>query len=1189
MEYWEFLLQREGDRTWQPITSKTQIEAGRYRVVVHSSRTNTDVEICITHQSTEEVPPKRRAQKRSRRTNPEGLMVVIPYTYLRPGLWELRCCGDIMSDFLGLSWQHSIQIVVLPKVTEVVLSEPASPLLTPAQTESQTDLSENFPSTTDAEITVEPTPTEAGALEPSILVSSEVVERDRDVNVEEMSEEESAAALTASDMIERNPDVEVGEMSEENSAAALSISEVMERNPDVEVEETSEENSAAVLAAFDTSFEATPSIQEDLVQPDAIALQEEATELESETVEASQAIQPNLEIPTLDSNEAEAQPAPLADKVNSQEAVESDEEKNTLAVRSAEAVMPTNAILDQSLQMIEQILQQVLEPVMQEFEQSEPTEPEVTSTSEQYFESATNQPGLILTLDEESLVARRGELLTISGQVDVLDVPQLNGSETAGDWQTTFQGTLHYELRDPQNSRVLLDVELPLPEQALPLAFNHTLEIPLDCNTRLILGKVTLYDRRGRLSQNPAPVALASQPFMVTADLEELLGSIIPGTQAMPVAKVMVLANNLASVPDSPDDLPEASAPPIKQPVLDLVDVTRSSPPLSVKSSSGSPLPPQLYQPTAASKTRKSLQLPKLPKLRPITESAEPFVEQASLPLVAASSVVTFSEPEQVELKPEDSREQLQLPPADSAVVEPLEASDLAPATAESPPVDTPEDTALEPQLQEAMQQLEEAIVQIQSADSLSSATSTSQLSDSTAPLLESPDGTVSPEDNSADDSDSDNDSEALASLRALALLVEADRELFNAKSLLDAPETAESSHFTTESPIAPFEEPDAWESETTPPPASRDRSDATETQRQSDEFLFGVEPVTDSWSDAASPELAGVEERDEHPLESEPAGVDNAFQSLNVQNRFWSRLNSLATDTDLSQWLRSEPSFASNLAEDKEDENEQEATPPSEPNIRRVDVEEVTQPLTTNILLTDFDESMWAEERDDFDNEILDTDTEQLQPPFIEESTDSEEAVLDESSLVDIGEIDWAAQEFVVDEDDEEPTVLEQPEVKPEASHKVAQTEPPQPQTQLEPQPRVQLQQEILSQRQLARPIPAPELSIPTNELAAGEPVTIRVTLPPHPARLCVKLWVQDRQSRSLLDGPRWLMDLIPDRTGEQEALTQLTVPFGSVEIRFEAIAVDIDSQRESHKVSVDCVVVPPDLPDFSLDEFDP
>jgi hypothetical protein len=56
MEYWEFLLQKEGDRIWLPIKSpRLEIEAGRYRVVAHSTRTNTDVEICVIHDSTEEV------------------------------------------------------------------------------------------------------------------------------------------------------------------------------------------------------------------------------------------------------------------------------------------------------------------------------------------------------------------------------------------------------------------------------------------------------------------------------------------------------------------------------------------------------------------------------------------------------------------------------------------------------------------------------------------------------------------------------------------------------------------------------------------------------------------------------------------------------------------------------------------------------------------------------------------------------------------------------------------------------------------------------------------------------------------------------------------------------------------------------------------------------------------------------
>jgi hypothetical protein len=62
----------------------------------------------------------------------------------------------------------------------------------------------------------------------------------------------------------------------------------------------------------------------------------------------------------------------------------------------------------------------------------------------------------------------------------------------------------------------------------------------------------------------------------------------------------------------------------------------------------------------------------------------------------------------------------------------------------------------------------------------------------------------------------------------------------------------------------------------------------------------------------------------------------------------------------------------------------------------------------------------------------------------------------------------------------------------------------------------------------------------------------------------------------------------LLPDGAGQLEAMTQLVIPFGSAEIRVEAIAIDLDSQRESHKVAVDCVVLPPDLANFSLDEFE-
>jgi hypothetical protein len=125
MEYWEFLIQKQGERTWVPLLSPTsEIVEGRYRVVARSSRANTDVEVRVIYSTTLEVPPKRRIQKRTRRTNSEGLMVVIPFTNLKPGNWELRCSADLMSDFMGASWQHALQLDVLPKIPQIVTSQP---------------------------------------------------------------------------------------------------------------------------------------------------------------------------------------------------------------------------------------------------------------------------------------------------------------------------------------------------------------------------------------------------------------------------------------------------------------------------------------------------------------------------------------------------------------------------------------------------------------------------------------------------------------------------------------------------------------------------------------------------------------------------------------------------------------------------------------------------------------------------------------------------------------------------------------------------------------------------------------------------------------------------------------------------------------------------------------------------------
>jgi hypothetical protein len=114
MKVWEFLIQQEGNRSWLPLESpNVEIVEGRYRVVARSSRVNTATEIRVAHYATTEVPPVRRVRKRSTQTNPEGLVVVLPFTQLQPGLWELYCTSDLMAEMMGESWQHVVQLHVM--------------------------------------------------------------------------------------------------------------------------------------------------------------------------------------------------------------------------------------------------------------------------------------------------------------------------------------------------------------------------------------------------------------------------------------------------------------------------------------------------------------------------------------------------------------------------------------------------------------------------------------------------------------------------------------------------------------------------------------------------------------------------------------------------------------------------------------------------------------------------------------------------------------------------------------------------------------------------------------------------------------------------------------------------------------------------------------------------------------------
>ncbi len=118
--------------------------------------------------------------------------------------------------------------------------------------------------------------------------------------------------------------------------------------------------------------------------------------------------------------------------------------------------------------------------------------------------------------------------------------------------------------------------------------------------------------------------------------------------------------------------------------------------------------------------------------------------------------------------------------------------------------------------------------------------------------------------------------------------------------------------------------------------------------------------------------------------------------------------------------------------------------------------------------------------------------------------------------------------------------------------------------------------------------PVPDPIVTIAQSELIGGKTTIVRIKLPDILPKIYVKLWISDRQSRTIIESPRWIIDFKPDGHHNLEAIAEVKIPFESVEIQIEAIAVEVMTNRESHKVTLDRRVVSEELPDLWVDDLD-
>ncbi|WP_414621020.1 hypothetical protein [Calothrix sp. CCY 0018] len=520
MEQWQFLIQKEGERTWHPLEKpNVEITEGRYRVVARSNRTNTDVEVRVTHSSPSEVPPIRRIQKRIRRVNSEGLTAIIPFTYLKSGLWELQCSGDLMSDLLGASWQYTVNLAVIPFSIEGKIISPTKPnhnsdkQYKVASEDIQTNQTNLVKSKIkDAQSNRYPVSSKDFKTNDAGLISSISIETAANIgsNSSITGKLTSTPPNTGKKAVS---DQEKGEKPADKLRESLRAAEdkqkaVTKNRTQKSTSKVSKEQNKVV------SEIPTQKLAEKAKGLPEIAVNASPAEKQTASIVTSNKPVNKKPFPkSLESNTATSNQKDVSEKTVKKSAQKPKKSKKK-DVNKKPLRKEVTAITKQNSNPVrikgdtaEQILQNLMELALPS------SEPLLADDS---IENALTAPPLLpllITLDQDSHVASWGSTITLEGVIQLKETtdPQIKQITSA---------EVEIELRSPQNSQLLQSFRLPNPNKSLPFAIASLINIPEECPSKLILGEVKLY---GALSQSGVVELLASQSFTITAEIKELL------------------------------------------------------------------------------------------------------------------------------------------------------------------------------------------------------------------------------------------------------------------------------------------------------------------------------------------------------------------------------------------------------------------------------------------------------------------------------------------------------------------------------------------------------------------------------------------------------------------------------------------------------------------------------------------
>ena len=311
--------------------------------------------------------------------------------------------------------------------------------------------------------------------------------------------------------------------------------------------------------------------------------------------------------------------------------------------------------------------------------------------------------------------------------------------------------------------------------------------------------------------------------------------------------------------------------------------------------------------------------------------------------------------------------------------------------------------------------------------------------------------------------------------------------------------------------------------------------------------YITDSDEVDDVWRDSDRPEeqtslQAEIEKLELETVNQEEATntkqnivpfptkftpVNKDFKALNLEDRFFSKAYSLSNDSELLQWMKAS---ALQPTQEKDRGTKLENTLESK---QKIEIEELQDNDSISVMV---DDEEFASDNDD--------------------------------------QINWEAQEFVVEDEQVEEILPNQEKQWNFGIGNISQ----------EQDESISTQGNILPDEQ---PLPVPHLEVLAKDVIAGREVKVRVKLPEGLPRIYVKIWVYDRQAQAIVAGPRWLTDFIPNGMEEVEVITELDIAYGCLEVRFEAIAAEVETNRESHKAVVERLVVPPPPPKLPFDDL--